>query len=245
MAHGLSVETEDGVEIENQLIRGLRSCSVLGSLERGWIEELAVHTQPRSFHRGDLIYLPGDRASQVFIVASGLVRIKQITPNGAEAILGFHSVGELFGEQVLAGSLRRTDYAEAATSVNLLSIPAPFLQRLCDCEPELWQAIFRLIAERRAQAESRFYNTHFLSGQARLVRLILELVERHSRPAGRGWEILLPLTHKDLAGMVGHSRELVTGILSRLQAEGYIRVRRKRLIVVDLEGLERLGRELF
>ena len=49
----------------------------------------------------------------------------------------------------------------------------------------------------------------------------------------------LTKTHQDLAAELGTVRELVSRNLSRLQAEGFLEVDGRRIIVKDLAGLKR------
>jgi CRP/FNR family transcriptional regulator len=49
----------------------------------------------------------------------------------------------------------------------------------------------------------------------------------------------LTKTHQDLAAELGTVRELVSRNLSRLQAEGFLDVEGRRIVVKDLEGLKR------
>ena len=42
----------------------------------------------RSFSRGETIFLQGERASAIYIVAEGWVKLYRIAPSGAEAVVG-------------------------------------------------------------------------------------------------------------------------------------------------------------
>ena len=54
-----------------------------------------------------------------------------------------------------------------------------------------------------------------------------------ARRAGGGWEIRLPLSHQDLANLIGSTRETVTVTLGQLQRERLVRVERRHLIVLN------------
>ena len=54
-----------------------------------------------------------------------------------------------------------------------------------------------------------------------------------------GVHVELTKTHQDLAAELGTVRELVSRNLSRLQAEGFLEVDGRRIIVKDLAGLKR------
>jgi CRP/FNR family transcriptional regulator len=51
-------------------------------------------------------------------------------------------------------------------------------------------------------------------------------------------EIMLPASHQELASQIGTVRELVSRNLSRLQAEGLLKVEGRNVIIRDLKALE-------
>ena len=51
----------------------------------------------------------------------------------------------------------------------------------------------------------------------------------------------LSLTHDDLAAMVGVSRQFMNGTLRELKQEGFILLRRRRIILLDPVRLEELA----
>ena len=77
----------------------------------------------------------------------------------------------------------------------------------------------------------------FHSNRQRLVHLLLELANDYGRPSPEGVELGVRLSHQDLANIIGSTRETVTVTLGQLQAEGRLRVGRKRIILTDVEGL--------
>jgi CRP/FNR family transcriptional regulator len=54
-----------------------------------------------------------------------------------------------------------------------------------------------------------------------------------------GVVIELPKSQQDLAAELGTVRELISRNLGRLQAEGYLDVQGRKIVVKDLAGLER------
>jgi len=49
----------------------------------------------------------------------------------------------------------------------------------------------------------------------------------------------MPKSHQDLAAELGTVRELISRNLGRLQAEGYLDLQGRKIVVKDLAGLER------
>ncbi len=58
-----------------------------------------------------------------------------------------------------------------------------------------------------------------------------------ARPAA-GCELLLPANNQELASQIGTVRELVSRNLSRLQAEGLIKIDGRTVVLADIRLLE-------
>jgi CRP/FNR family cyclic AMP-dependent transcriptional regulator len=215
----------------------LKDCDLferLSAAEKRHLERQAVM---RTFPAGTFVYFPTDPGQSVLVLARGRVKIKFISPDGQETILAFIGAGELFGELAIVDTQPRNEYAEAVVETLVIAIPREGMLALMERRPELALHVTRLFGFRRRRLENRLRNILFCSIRQRIVALMLELVETHGQAAGNSWEITLPLSHQDLASLIGATRETVTLTLGQLQEEKLIRVQRRRLTVVDRQGL--------
>lgn len=58
----------------------------------------------------------------------------------------------------------------------------------------------------------------------RRASLLLRLAQKEGKPTPEGLEITMPVSNQELASQIGTVRELVSRNLSRLQAEGMIKI---------------------
>ncbi len=77
------------------------------------------------------------------------------------------------------------------------------------------------------------------TGAWSLSALILRLAQASGTPSKEGVRVELTMSHQGLAAELGTVRELVSRNLSRLQAEGFLDVDGRKIIVKDLAGLRR------
>ena len=211
----------------------LKSCRLFEQLTPQETEYLEHRAVLRSFKRHALVYAPTESGQSVLVLAKGRVKIKDITADGKETILAFIEEGELFGELALLDGAPRQEYAEAVEDSVVVLIPCEDLLHVIEPRPDLTLSIMKLIGLRRKRIENRLRNVLFLSGRERVVRLIHELSGSHGERLGNRRAIRLPLSHQDLASLVGLTRETVTHVLGQLQADGLIRIERRRLTVLD------------
>ena len=97
--------------------------------------------------------------------------------------------------------------------------------------------ITKLIGLRRRRIERRLRGLLFRSNRQRLIHLLLELAEQFGCPTARGAQIGLKLSHQELAGVIGSTRESVTLLLGELQQERSIEITRRRIELIEPERL--------
>ncbi len=216
----------------------LKHCDLFERLTPDQATQLERRAVMRGFRKGELIYVPGDPGHSVLVVARGRVRIKGITPDGKEFILAYVDEGEIFGEHGLFDEGPREEFAEAAEACELLALPREVLLAVLDQRPDVVLQITKLIGLRRKRVETRLRNLLFRSNRQRVAGVLTELLDSHGERNGRGWAIRIPLSHQELAGLIGATRETVTITLGQLQLDGLIRVQRRNITVLDRDGLE-------
>lgn len=215
----------------------LKRCGLFEGLTPAQAERLNRGARVRRFPRRALVYSPTEPGQSVLVVAEGRIKIKDLTADGKETILAFIEEGEVFGELALLDGEARQEYAEAAEDSQILMMPRDDVLWLMAARPDVALSVTKLIGLRRRRIENRLRNLLFLSGRERTVRILLELLASHGERTGNRGLIRLPLSHQDLASLVGLTRETVTVVLGQLQAEGLIEVRRRQVAVVDYQCL--------
>lgn len=231
------------------VLRELRKCAPFQSLSATEVGQLAARVKCRPYPRGSVIYSPAQPMNGVLVLVCGLVKIKipTVVRDGRvasseylrEAVLSYILATELFGESALLQSRSRREWAEAVEDSEVLVIPSSDLCAWMTERPALARAIMDLIGVRRQRVETRLADMSLLTCRGRVVRMLLELSETHGDAVGERVEIRIPLSHHDLAGLVGMSRETVTLALGELQSAGLVEVSRRRIVVADVRRLSR------
>jgi CRP-like cAMP-binding protein len=215
----------------------LKRCDLFEQLTPAEKQRLERHALVRTFRRKEIIYSPSEPGQTVLVLARGRVKIKVVAPDGKETIFAFIQEGELFGELAVVDSAPRNEFAEAVEEALVIAIPREEILWLMGQRPDVALHVTKLLGFRRRRIENRLRGILFRPIRARLVALLLELLESDGRPAGDAWEITLKLSHQDLANLIGATRETVTLTLGRLQGERLIRVKRRQLLVLDRRRL--------
>lgn len=179
--------------------------------------------------RGTQLYAPGDPSDRLFLLSRGRVKISVSGPGGKNCLFHIVEPGELFGEASLLGENQRNASAEVLDPVSVTMAPAKSVLAWAKRHPEFWLSFAPLLQKRMRNLEEQLQWVSFLEVEQRIARLFLRWA------SADGVEI--ELSQKDLAGLVGATRETTSSALNRLQRDGCVVIRRRR---VEIESIEKL-----
>ena len=204
----------------------------LGSQER---DALLADARRTSVARGDMLYTPGDPADSVFVVDSGRIKIVRTNANGSESIVGIRNPGDIFGELTwMIDGARRTTSAVALDPGEVCRIDTAAFERRLRASAVLAARFARGTAQRLAAIERELTELAGKSVPGRLVDVLGRLAAEHGVAEKDGTvRIGLSLTHKDLADLIGTSRETLTKELSVLADVGLVRVAHRTILLVQ------------
>lgn len=215
----------------------MKQCNLFSHVAPEDIAWLEGHSRMRKLKRGEPIYLPSQSADGVVLVASGRVKICHSTPEGKQSIIDFIDAGEIFGELALLDSQHRDEYAETAEKTTLVMIPKREMQALIRKYPRIVLGVTKLIGLRRQKVERRLRNLLFRSNRERVIHLLMELAEKYGETTSEGIGLKIRLSHQEMAGVIGSTRETVTVVLGQLQNESLLTIARRKIIIKDLPKL--------
>jgi len=223
------------------LLRALRSNPIFSGGSPGSLAELVEGATPLHYPVGAFLCHQGEPAAHLFVITKGEVAVVAPARGGAEQVLSIMGPGELLGELALLNNGRRTASARATSETDAWAISRDAFWSFLEATPSGSAALLRQVAERLAAREALIDDLLSLDIKGRLAKTLLGLAERHGR-AGEGGDtvIAVRLTHRDLAGMVGASRENVSRALSSFRRRGLLDYDAVAIRLVDPEGLRRL-----
>ncbi len=219
--------------LETALFRGL--------LERD-VAELTPDLRERSFARGQTVWVEGDPADALYIVAEGQLKSYRVSREGREVILGIHSGGMMTGEVGLfhpAGT--RWLSVAAMTPTRCLTLTKPPLLAFLSRHPGAMERMLELLSQAAVHAAYAFSGVAFEDIRGRVARMLLTLTEEFGEPRPGGARITLQLSQGTLAALVAASRENVNRALATLTANGVVSQRDGHFYIHDQAALERVA----
>lgn len=226
--------SEDRAKIVRQLEFG-------SSLSEPVVSQLADCSVVSDVRRRRFVYSAGEQADSLFAIVRGRIKLCRIENNSErEAVIDILPEGSLFGESALYSTAgRRENCAVAYQSCTLLKIPVDQFKLAMAEDPRLHEYTFRLIGHRLEHAEQRLADFALNAIPARLDRLLADFSDRYGVRESEGVLIDIPLPHREIASIVGSTRESVTVRLNAMRREGTIDFVNRRILVKRPEWLLR------
>jgi CRP/FNR family transcriptional regulator, cyclic AMP receptor protein len=213
-------------------------CEAVSRSVRGRLCQRLAELPPRRVGQGQHLYRAGHPAQSLFLVQSGLVKARTISPEGEELTLRLYKPGDLLGELCLCGGGRREEaVALEESTVTEISV-ASLMARLRN-DPETAVELASAVCDRLADAYEQIESLAWDTVLYRLVRTLLRLANELGEPSESGVRLAHYIRQEELAQLVGARREVVSGLLNRLRTSGHISYSPRSAITVRPTSLQR------
>ncbi|RUS61000.1 Crp/Fnr family transcriptional regulator [Pseudorhodobacter sp. E13] len=202
------------------------------------VDLLLTSARVREVDRGETIFLQGERAGAIYIVAEGWVKLFRIAPNGTEAVVGVFTKGRSFGEAV---AFRNDVYpvsAEAVTTTKVIRIDAEAYLRQIRDNPEFAVSVLSATFVHLQSLVGQVEALKAQSGAQRVAEFLLELA-----PCPNGaCEVVLPYDKVLIAGRLGMKPESLSRAFVKLREFG-VTIRQNHASIADIEELREFAIE--
>jgi CRP-like cAMP-binding protein len=194
----------------------------------GLLRGSSIHGVKRVLLPDHVLYEPDAPAEHVHLIDSGQIRLYQVQDDVALRLVEILGPDEWFGAAALAGQANYGFRAQAAERTELLEIPREaFLDALAR-SPGVCGEVCRELAARYQRANDDAFRLIVDDCHTRLIDTLLRF---GGGPAGseQNDEVVLRLTHQELAKAVGAARETVSLALTQLREQNLLRTGRNQL----------------
>ncbi len=185
------------------------------------------------------LYFDAQYHNKLYFVKQGHVRIGYVDDEGNEFIKDILQPGDVFGQLTLERTHLNGEFAQAHKDETILcAFNIEDFQRLLLHKPTLAVVFAKKVGSRLQRVESRLLNLLQRDVRTRLLYFLWTILPPSETASGA---VTMPnyLTHEDIARLTGTSRQTVTTLLNQLDAEGFLHVDRKQIVVRDIKWLQK------
>ena len=176
---------------------------------------------PRAIRRRDVLFREGDEGHSMYLLNRGQVRLHKTAPDGTERVIKVVRPGETFAEIVLFEQNRYPVTATALSDGGVFLLPRRDVRALLRRDEFRDSFIGMLMAKLRHLSERVLFLT-----QCDVEERLFQFLEEQY---GDQDPVTLAISKKDVAEAIGTTPETLSRLIFRLEKEGRLRWRGRRV----------------
>lgn len=223
-----------------QARRLLGNCALFSGLSTEERGAIAARARIRVLDAGDRIFAIGDLGEQMMAVLSGTIRISVPSPDGKELLLAIIQPGEIFGELAVLDGKQRSADAVAEQACTLAVLERRDVLSFLERNPSAWPKLVEVLCQRLRRTDQILAEVALLQLPIRLAKMMVRVLDANL-PTGHTSKI--QFSQRELASMVGGTRESVNKCLRKWQSSGIVQVSEGSILIIDRPGLEKLAEQ--
>ncbi len=221
-----------------KMLRDLRMFEDFSDEELGDVEQIVTL---RRFQRNEMIVRQGDPSNSVFIVLSGSVAVFRDS-GMRETILSLFATGQIFGEMSMFDKTAVRSASVRAVTTSVLGIfSREDFGAMVSRSSKMSRELLQLLAERLRSANEYIENARTKDATSRLASLLLRLGDQFGVLSDAGVQINVHLTHKEMANMIGTTRETLNRTLNGFWDQKLIDMRTRFIVLKDIPRIREMA----
>lgn len=216
----------------------LKEVPLFRELSDDELEPFIKISQIRYFKQKMYIFIQDDPLDRVFFIKSGKVKIYKTDLNGKEQIVSVLQEGEMFPH---AGFFRKGNYpahAEVMEDAALIVTPIAEFEAVLLKYPELCIKLFKVLGEKIVDLQNRLQEQIMHNTYEQIIMLLLRLSKTNGVIENEYHKLTMQFTNRELANMIGTSRETVSRTLNYLKKKKFVIPNEEGYFLLDCARLE-------
>ena len=201
----------------------------LSVADHGLLLQVAVR---KTYPRHTLLVREGDLGDRFYLLRKGRAKVYLGDDHGREVILSILEPGDFFCEMAMIDDEPCSANVMSLEESEFVSIAKADFQQVMASSPDMARRLLKSLAQRLRESNQQIESLALKDVQARVEQALQGL----AKPDGTDFVIPVGITHRDIAAMVGASREMVTRVFRELESSGFIRVDGRRITLVKPAG---------
>jgi CRP/FNR family transcriptional regulator, cyclic AMP receptor protein len=218
----------------------LLNCSLFGGLRPDERAEVVALARVRTFDAGETIFAIGSPGDQMMALLSGTIRISVPSSGGKELLLAVIQPGEVFGELAVLDGKERSADAVAETACTVAVLDRREILSFFERNPSAWPSLVKVLCQRLRHTNQVFAEVALLELPVRLAKAMLRVLNWEADSAAAE-PAKIRFSQRELANMLGGSRESVNKCLRNWQRTGVVRISGGSIIISDRRALENIA----
>lgn len=206
------------------------------------IDALFTTGLSRRYEHGAVLSDPESRPERTFYCGAGTLKVTKLLASGREILITILQTGSLWSDRAVLNGYWREVFIEAMEPSDIYAVDNAAFEAYLRTRPERLTSFMQRISEQVSDALTLLDDFRGRDVASRLARVLVKFSQQYGVQTDSGVRIDLPVTHQDLANMIGTARETVSRNMARFRQKGYVRDAStgQPLELLDLGSLESL-----
>ena len=193
-----------------------------------------------NYKKGEVMLRAGDLPQGIYYLKKGFAKLTSVSQEGKELTLVVYRAGDFFPVVWTFFGKRASIYSLATlTECQVIRAQREIFMDFIMNNTDVLLEVTKHIITRFQVALRRMEYLTFGKASAKVASILLICGRDFGRQINGQIEIQIPLTHKDIANLVGVTRETVSVELKKFDRRGLIDYNQKLIIIKNKEGLEK------
>lgn len=214
----------------NQLFSEVPLFRALTEKELTAISEIAI---VRQFEKHRNIFMQGDPVRNVYFIFDGKVKIYKTDFNGKEQIVNILKKGDMFPH---VGFFQKGNYPAFSETLEpsiLIVVPISQFDAVLLENPNLCIKFINVLGDKILDLQNRLEEQILNNTYEQIVKLLIRLAHHHGKVLADGAYCLkTELTNRDLANMIGTTRETISRTFTKMKKEKLIEENEKGNLIL-------------
>src|SRR5208282_1434106 len=194
-----------------------------------------------SYPEGAVLFLEKQDPRGIFVLCAGEVKLSISSSGGKTLILRIAKPGEVLGLMSTLSGIPYEVTAETIRPCQVAYIRREEFLRFIAKHPDVYQSVVRQLTSLYQGACNQLRTVGLSSSvPEKLARLLLDW-SADGKQTEQGTQVKLPLTHEEIAALIGTTRETVTRTLSQFKSQNLVALHGSSLMISNRPALETIG----
>jgi CRP/FNR family transcriptional regulator len=224
-----------------ELIEQLKKPLLFSGLNTADLSALAAITVRRAFKKGETLFSEGEEATGFYLLLTGSIKLCRMSADGREKVLHFVKPRETFAEAAFFGDGKYPAEARAIESGEVLYLPRQGFMELMSSNSNFALNLVISLSLMLRQFARQIEELSFADVTSRLASFLVRRAAESSTSFGGITYIDLGIKKGELASRLGTASETISRTFKKLKDEGIIEVQGNRVVVHQMDKLEKLS----
>ncbi len=220
------------------MLKTLQNSALFSSLPEAELQSLLDEACCLKLNQDEILFIQGDPAEHFCWLASGMLKLYRMAPNGDEKVIEIIQPGQTFAEAIMFMGQPQPRFPVAAQMITKGEVWRFNNQQFLGYLGQSVDSCFRMMANMSQRLHQHVKEIDRLTLQTASERVINYLLQELAKQSDNN--LKLNISKQMLAAQLSIKPETLSRTLGRLSREGLICSRGSTIKVVDIQALRQL-----